>query len=299
MSKSVKHPDGDLPIDRLRKPGVRQKAAQPAHDAAAFLAAIVESSDDAIVSKSLLGIITTWNRGAERLFGYTAEEAIGQPITMLIPEDRLQEEPTILARIQAGEAVDHFETIRRRKDGSLLDISLTISPIRNSAGTIIGASKIARDISERKRAAEHQELLLREMHHRVKNLFAITGSIITLAARTAQTPRDLASAMLDRLVALSQAHEMTLPSFSGDEAFKEKSTSLFRLLSGLLSPYEERDEGRWHLHGEDTSVSAERVTRLALLFHEYATNAVKYGSLSVAGGRLDITVNARKDIYEI
>ncbi|CAN7627389.1 PAS domain S-box protein [Rhizobium sp. LjRoot98] len=299
MSKCANRQSGNVEADRLQQLEEKQRAAQPAHDAAPFLAAIVESSDDAIVSKSLQGIITTWNRGAERLFGYTAEEAVGRPITILIPEDRLQEEPAILARIHAGERVDHFETIRRRKDGSLLDISLTISPIRNRDGKIIGASKIARDISERKRAAEHQDLLLREMHHRVKNLFAITGSIITLAARTAQTSNELASAMKDRLVALSQAHEMTMPSFSGEGAFQEKSTSLFQLLSGLLSPYEEHDGGRWHLHGEDTAVSAERVTTLALLFHEYATNAVKYGSLSEAGGRLDITLNARPEVFEI
>jgi PAS domain S-box-containing protein len=291
--------DGDAADDRFEQRQAAVKADQPAHDASAFLAAIIESSDDAIVSKSLQGIITTWNKGAERLFGYTAAEAIGKPITMVIPDDRLDEEPAILARIHAGERVDHFETIRRRKDGTLLDISLTISPIRNSDGKIIGASKIARDISERKRAAERQDLLLREMHHRVKNLFAITGSIITLAARTAQTPGELASAMKDRLVALSQAHEMTLPSFSGGDAFQEKSTSLFQLLSSLLSPYEEPEGGRWRLHGEDAPISAERVTSLALLFHEYATNAVKYGSLSVPGGRLDITLNARQDSFEI
>lgn len=272
---------------------------KPAHDAAAFLAAIIESSEDAIVSKSLQGIITTWNKGAHRLFGYSALEAVGKPITMLIPEDRLDEEPAILARIHAGERVDHFETIRRRKDGTLLDISLTISPIRNSDGRIIGASKIARDISERKRAAERQDLLLREMHHRVKNLFAITSSIITLAARTAQTPGELASTMKDRLVALSQAHEMTLPSFTGDEAFQERSTTLFQLLSSLLSPYGEGEERRWHLHGEDAQISAERVTSLALLFHEYATNAVKYGSLSSADGRLDVTIDARGENFEI
>ncbi|MET3858679.1 PAS domain S-box protein [Rhizobium sp. OAE497] len=274
-------------------------AAKPAHDAAAFLAAIIESSEDAIVSKSLQGFITTWNKGAERLFGYSAEEAVGKHITMLIPEDRLDEEPAILARIHAGERVDHFETIRRRKDGALLDISLTISPIRNSDGKIIGASKIARDISERKRAAERQDLLLREMHHRVKNLFAITGSIITLAARTAQTPGELASTMKDRLVALSQAHEMTLPSFTGDEAFQERSTTLFQLLASLLSPYGEGREQQWHLHGEDTPISAERVTSLALLFHEYATNSVKYGSLSNVEGRLDVTVDARGESVEI
>ncbi|MDF8357583.1 PAS domain S-box protein [Ensifer adhaerens] len=90
-----------------------------------------------------------------------------------MPSDRLEEEPAILARIQTGERVDHFETVRRRKDGALIDISLTISPIRNSRGEIIGASKVARDISERRRIAEHRELLLREMHHRVKNLFAV------------------------------------------------------------------------------------------------------------------------------
>ncbi|MBW6426079.1 PAS domain S-box protein [Rhizobium sp. XQZ8] len=291
--------DGEGAETRLQELQASVDAAQPSQDAASFLAAIVESSDDAIVSKSLQGIITTWNKGAERVFGYTAAEAIGRPITMLIPEDRLDEEPAILARIHAGERVDHFETIRRRKDGSLLDISLTISPIRNSHGKIIGASKIARDISERKRAAERQDLLLREMHHRVKNLFAITGSIITLAARTAQTPGELASTMKDRLVALSQAHEMTLPSFTGDEAFQERSTTLFQLLASLLSPYDDGEEGRWRFHGEDVPISAERVTSLALLFHEYATNAVKYGSLSSAEGRLDMTLAARGETFEI
>jgi two-component system, chemotaxis family, CheB/CheR fusion protein len=115
------------------------------------LAAIVESSDDAIISKDLNGIITSWNGSAERLFGYTAEEAIGRSITLLMPPDRLEEEPKILEQLRRGERVDHFETIRVRKDGSRLDISLTISPIRNAEGKIVGASKIARDITERKR----------------------------------------------------------------------------------------------------------------------------------------------------
>jgi PAS domain S-box-containing protein len=120
--------------------------------AALLLSAIVDSSDDAIVSKDLNGIITSWNKGAERLFGYTADEVIGKSITILIPADRQDEEPKILAQLRRGERVDHFETIRRRKDGALLDISLTISPVKDYTGTIIGASKIARDISERKRA---------------------------------------------------------------------------------------------------------------------------------------------------
>jgi PAS domain S-box-containing protein len=120
--------------------------------ASARLAAIVESSDDAIVSKNLDGIIITWNPAAERVFGYTAEEAIGQSIRLIIPKDHQDEEDTILRRIRRGEKIDHFETIRCRKDGSQIPISVTVSPIRNSSGVVIGASKIARDISERKRA---------------------------------------------------------------------------------------------------------------------------------------------------
>ena len=120
----------------------------------ANLAAIVESSDDAIISKDLNGVIQSWNGGAERLFGYTADEVIGKPITIIIPADRLKEEPEILGRLQRGERVDHFETIRKSKSGSLLNISLTISPVKDVTGKVIGASKVARDITDRKRQEE-------------------------------------------------------------------------------------------------------------------------------------------------
>ena len=119
-----------------------------------LLAAVVESSHDAIVSKDLDGIITSWNKGAERLFGYAAEEAVGQHITLIIPPDRRDEERAIIERLMRGEGVDHFETVRIRKDGSLLDVALTISPIKDAAGGIVGASKLARDITERKRAED-------------------------------------------------------------------------------------------------------------------------------------------------
>jgi PAS domain S-box-containing protein len=118
------------------------------------LVAIVESSDDAILSKTLEGIITSWNKGAERLFGYRAEEIIGEPVARLIPEDLLEEEVQILARLRGGERIDHYETMRRCKDGRLVDVSLTISPIRDGSGRIIGASKIARDITEQKKAEQ-------------------------------------------------------------------------------------------------------------------------------------------------
>src|SRR3954470_25053995 len=115
------------------------------------LAAIVESSDDAIVSKDLNGIITSWNPGAEAWFGYTAGEAVGRSITIVIPPDRLAEEDMVLGRIRRGDRIEHFDTIRRRKDGTLVPISLTVSPIKDAAGTFVGASKIARNISDRTR----------------------------------------------------------------------------------------------------------------------------------------------------
>jgi len=130
----------------------RKLAQTIAEGESRLLSAIVDSSDDAIVSKDLNGTITSWNKGAERLFGYTAEEIVGKPVTLLIPPDRLDEEAQIIARLKAGERVDHFETLRRRKDGALLDISLTISPVRDATGQVVGASKIARDITQRKRA---------------------------------------------------------------------------------------------------------------------------------------------------
>ena len=123
-----------------------------AEEAAQRLAAIVASSDDAIIGKSLDGIITNWNAAAERLFGYGAEEIIGRSVLTLIPEERHGEEVEIVGRIRCGERIEHYETVRRRKDGSLVDISLTVSPIKRADGVIVGASKIARDISERKRA---------------------------------------------------------------------------------------------------------------------------------------------------
>jgi PAS domain S-box-containing protein len=118
------------------------------------IAAIVESSEDAILTKDLNGVITSWNHGATRLFGYAADEVIGKPVMILIPAERHDEEPTILGRIRRGERIDHYETVRQRKDGSAVDISLTVSPVRNPNGEIVGASKIARDITDRKRTEQ-------------------------------------------------------------------------------------------------------------------------------------------------
>jgi len=150
---------------------------------AELLASIVTSSDDAIISKSLDGIITSWNKSAERIFGYTAEEAIGKHITVIIPPERLAEEGDILARLRRGERIDHFRTVRKRKDGSLLDVSLTISPIRDSAGCVVGASKVARDITAHIRI----EQSLRESEERFRKLSETLDAEVRL--RTAELER--------------------------------------------------------------------------------------------------------------
>ncbi len=144
-------------------------ARKRAEEAQARLAAIVASSDDAIISKDLTGVITSWNRGAERLFGYGAQEAVGQPITLLIPHDRLDEERDILERIRRGEAVEHFDTVRRRKDGTPVDVSVSVSPIKDRSGMVVGASKIARNITERKAV----EATLRDADRRKNEFLAM------------------------------------------------------------------------------------------------------------------------------
>jgi PAS domain S-box-containing protein len=162
-----------------------------ADEASLSLAAIVESSDDAIVRKNLKGIIQSWNKGAERIFGYREDEVVGKPITILIPPDRLQEEELILGRLSRGERVDHFETVRMRKDGSLLDISVTVSPIRNAEGKVIGASKIARDITEYKRSAEQRTALyeLVEAANRAKSLPELFSAALSSIRRTTGADR--------------------------------------------------------------------------------------------------------------
>lgn len=281
-------------IERSRAEETRRQSDQ----AARLLAAVVASSDDAIITKNLNSIITSWNQGAERLFGYSADEAIGRSVVMLMPPERQDEELVILDRIRSGQRIEHYETVRQRKDGSLIDISLTVSPVKDASGAIVGASKIARDISERRRAQEQQQMLLREMDHRVKNLFAVASGVVTLSARAGSSAETLASDVRDRLNALSRAHALTLPSPASDAAGDFHATTMHALVRTIVAPYE-GDETRVSISGVDTPLKGSAVTSLALLFNEFATNAAKYGSLSAFGGSVDIACSESDDRLQI
>lgn len=251
-----------------------------------WLASIVESSDDAIVSKNLDGVITSWNRGAERVFGYTAEEAIGQPITIVIPRDRHSEEVDILARIRRGERIEHFETVRQRKHGSLIVASLTVSPVRNAEGKIVGASKIARDITEQKRNQELVATLAREVEHRSKNLLANVQATVNLSQ--AETPEGLKQAIEGRIQALANVHSLFAENrWAGAE--------LSTIASHELAPYAERPEGRVAIAGPPVMLEPNTAQAIAITLHELATNAAKYGALSAASGRLAVNWTHQAD----
>ncbi len=263
----------------------RERAAEYADR----LASIVEFSDDAIISKDLNGVINSWNAGAERLFGYTAEETIGQPIYILIPPERHNEEPGILERIRRGERIDHYETIRRRKDGGLIDISLTVSPLKNASGKIIGASKIARDISGRKREEERRRLLINELNHRVKNTLASVQSIFAQSFRG--EGGDRRKAFEKRLVALSRAHEvLTRESWEGAD-LRELAGEVIALLCIDI-------ENRVDMLGPRLRVRPKIALSLSMALHELGANAVKYGALAERPGRVQLGWSVAKSAGE-
>jgi PAS domain S-box-containing protein len=243
------------------------------------LVSIVESSDDAIVSKDLNGIIATWNRGAERLFGYFAEEIIGKPIMTLIPSDRQAEEAGILERIQRGERIDHFETVRRCKDGSLVTVSLTVSPVTDASGKIIGAAKIARDITDKKRREEQIALLAREADHRTKNLLALAQATVHMTQ--GDTADELKKAIEGRLRALAHAHTLLARS-------RWDGADLRDLAVEELRPYLRDGDMQVAIEGPSVMLGQESAQAMAVALHELATNAVKYGALSTPGGRITV-----------
>jgi PAS domain S-box-containing protein len=244
-----------------------------------LVTSIVEASSDAIVSKNLDGVITTWNPGAMRLFGYMTEEIIGRPINTLIPQDRADEERSIIERVQRGERIDHYETVRKRKDGTLVPISLTVSPIRDGAGKIIGASKIARDITERKQKDERIALLTREVNHRSKNLLAIVQATVRLAR--GDSPEALKNAIGGRIQALANAHALLTRS-------RWTGADLRSLIVAELSPFSPDGQSKTELSGPDLLLQPKSAQSIAVALHELTTNAVKYGSLSANAGQVKV-----------
>jgi PAS domain S-box-containing protein len=244
-------------VERLQAEEARQRGEQ----AGRLLASIIETSDDAIVTKDVNGIVTSWNNGAKRIFGYTAGEMIGRPI---VPPDRHNEEPEILERIRRGERINHYETVRRHKDGRLIDISLTVSPLKDAAGKVVGASKIARDITERKQALARNKLLTREIQHRTKNLFAIVQAVVARSFSGKQTVKEAESAVVDRLRSLAQTHVMLM-----DKEWQ--GATLAEVVRGEMSPYADRVQ----VKGPDLILTAKAAQNFALALHELATNAAK------------------------
>jgi len=243
------------------------------------IAAIVSSSDDAIISKTLSGRITTWNKGASRIFGYEEAEMIGQPIYRLIPPELHDEERTILWKIARGEHIDHFETVRLAKDGRRVDISLTISPLYDKSGKIVGASKVARDITEKKRSEELQRLLVNELNHRVKNTLAIVQSIATQTLRRTESPAEFAASFSGRLQALAKAHTLFA-------RHAWQSADLAEIVHDQLLDHE--SESRISRNGPSIALDPQVALSIALILHELGTNARKYGALSVPGGKLSV-----------
>jgi PAS domain S-box-containing protein len=243
------------------------------------IAAIVESSDDAILSKDLNGVITSWNRGAEQIFGYSSDEVIGKPVTILIPSERQDEEPAILERVRRGERIEHYETVRLRKDGGRVDISLTVSPIKNAEGKTIGASKIARDITERKSSETQIAMLAREAEHRAKNVLATVQATVRLTQ--SDTPEGLKSAIEGRIQALANVHRLFVQSrWTGAE--------LNGLVAEELSPYCQNGDTRVRIDGPNLLLEPTTAQTIAVTLHELATNAAKYGALSVPTGHLHV-----------
>ena len=242
------------------------------------LAAIVSSSEDAIISKTLQGFITSWNVGAERMFGYRAEEMLGRHITTIIPPELHEEEERIIERLARGERVEHYETVRIAKDGRRLDISLSVSPIRDSSGRVVGASKVARDVTERRRAEETQRLLIDELNHRIKNTLATVQAIATQTLRRAKDPSEFVSAFNGRIKSLARAHALlTGSSFQGADIQQLVRDQL--LLGGDA-------DARISWSGPSLRLDSQVALHLALVLHELGTNARKHGALSAPNGRV-------------
>jgi len=292
LAGSPKLRDGRLAYARLFMRDVTER--NQAQQAANRLAAIVESSDDAIVSKDVNGVVRSWNRGAELLFGYTAEDMIGQSIRRVIPLDRQSEEDEVLRRIRAGERIEHYETVRQRKDGTLFDISLTVSPIKDAHGRIVGASKIARDITDRKRteailreSIAAKEQFLSMVSHELRTPIAIVLGVARLLANRLDTlSADERVQALDDLVSQSERlqevieHLLILTRMDSRYELALEFMRIERLTEEVVATWRRRQPGRViSLEIEaDLPIAFGEPSLTRLVLDNLISNALKYSA---------------------
>ena len=247
----------------------------------ARLAAIVASSHDAIMGLTPNGTIATWNAGAERVYGYTAEEAVGQPLSVVMGGDQSAELGGILERVKRSRVATTVDSERVTKDGGQVHVASTISPIRNLDGKVIGVSAIERDITERKAAEERQRMLLAELNHRVKNTLATVLSISSQTLRHSASMDSFHDAFEGRIRALAKAHDLLAAS-------NWAGADLRDIANAALAPYRHQGD-RLSLEGEPMFLSPSAALMLGMVFHELATNAAKHGALTIDSGRVDVT----------
>lgn len=261
--------------------------AREVSPAESWLSAIVASSDDAIIGKTLDGIITCWNAGAQRMFGYTAAEMIGQSITKIIPPELRHQEQYIQAELRKGKYLTPFETVRLVKDGRRVALALTVSPVYDSSGSIIGVANLARDITARKESENIQKLLLQKLNHRVKNTLATVQAIGRQSLVHARNERDFIDSFTRRVQALAKAHALLTDSWMRG-AYLSELVEQQALIGGA-------GEGCVRYSGPAVQLDPARTIHLGLMLHELASNARRHGALSTPNGHVNVTWEVRSE----
>jgi len=250
-------------------------------EALARLAAIVADSADAIIGLKPDGLISSWNAGAERIYGFTAEEAIGRPFSMTMPPENERELRQILDRLRRSRPVGAFETERITKDGRRIHVSYTSTPVRDSAGALLAAAVIERDITRRRQAEQRQNMLLDELDHRVKNVLATVLSIASRTRKGTDSVEDYYRALEGRLRALASTHDLLANNLWA-------GADLRQILLAELEPYGGADKEAIRISGREVFLSSRAAVLFGIIFHELATNAAKYGALSAGGGTVQV-----------